>query len=126
MQFTVQTTDRTEVIDVTDHVENTLPEQHTGLCTIFVRHTTAALIINESEHRLLRDLTRAIEQLIPADGWEHDELDGNADAHIRTMLLSQSATIPVTNGSLDFGRWQSVLFVECDGPRTRSIDVSLH
>jgi secondary thiamine-phosphate synthase enzyme len=57
------------------------------------------------------------------EGWAHDELDGNADSHLRTLLVGASKTVPVTEGTLDLGRWQSVLLVECDGPRTRTVYV---
>ena len=60
---------------------------------------------------------------MPDGGWAHDRLDGNADAHLRSLLLGPSETVPVTDGELSLGRWQSVLFVECDGPRERTVRV---
>jgi secondary thiamine-phosphate synthase enzyme len=79
--------------------------------------------VNEGESRLRSDFERALDELIPDKGWHHDEIDDNADSHLRAMLVGPSVTVPVENGSLDLGTWQSVLFVECDGPRTRTVEV---
>jgi len=124
--FTVETDAKTTVIDITDRVAEALPADADGVCTVFVSHTTAGVIVNETEQRLLGDLANALETLVPDEGWSHDALDGNADSHVRAMLVGASETVPVENGELQLGRWQSVLFVECDGPRTRTVDVRLH
>jgi len=124
--FTVETDAKTTVIDITDRVTEALPADADGVCTVFVSHTTAGVIVNETEQRLLGDLANALETLVPDEGWNHDALDGNADSHVRAMLVGASETVPVENGELQLGRWQSVLFVECDGPRTRTVDVRLH
>jgi len=124
--FTVETDAKTTVIDITDRVTEALPADADGVCTVFVSHTTAGVVVNETERRLLGDLANALETLVPDEGWSHDALDGNADSHVRAMLVGASETVPVENGELQLGRWQSVLFVECDGPRTRTVDVRLH
>ena len=121
--FEVRTDDRVAVTDITDRVAAELPPDATGTCTVFVRHTTAAVHVNEAEPRLLGDIEDALESLVPETGWDHDQLDGNADAHLRSMLLGRSVTVPVVDGDLDVGTWQSILLVECDGPRTRSVTV---
>ena len=70
--------------------------------------------------------TRAVESLVPADeDYEHDAIDDNAVAHLQATVLGESVTIPVVEGELDLGSWQSVLFVECDGPRTRRVSVTV-
>ncbi|RQG97684.1 secondary thiamine-phosphate synthase enzyme YjbQ [Natrarchaeobius chitinivorans] len=122
-QFTVSTDDRLSVLEITDEVERALPEDAAGTATVFVTHTTAAIAVNEAEPRLLSDFESALETLVPDSGWKHDELDGNADSHVRAMFVGPSATVPVRDGSLAIGTWQSVLFVECDGPRTRTVQV---
>ena len=140
--FTVDTDERLTVVDVTDRVRAALPENADGTATVFVRHTTAAITVNEAEPRLLDDLSTALGDLVPDEGWEHDArgggaatseeagaaglpLDGNADAHVRAMLVGPSETVPVTAGDLDLGTWQSMLLVECDGPRERTVDVRI-
>jgi secondary thiamine-phosphate synthase enzyme len=95
------------------------------MATVFVEHTTAAVTVNESEKRLQSDFETALNGLIDNTGWQHDELDGNADSHIRAMLIGASETIPIDSGELATGTWQSVLLIECDGPRTRTVSVTI-
>jgi secondary thiamine-phosphate synthase enzyme len=122
-RFEVRTEDRLDVVDVTDRVEDALAEDAAGTCTVFVRHTTAGVVVNEAESRLLEDVETFLGDLVPDEGWAHDRLDGNADSHLRALLLGPGETLPVADGGLDLGTWQSVLLVECDGPRSRTVDV---
>ncbi|ADQ68614.1 YjbQ family protein [Halogeometricum borinquense] len=126
MALEVQTGQRVEVVDVTSDVAATVPDDlDTGVCTVFVPHTTAGIIVNEHERRLMSDLERLLEHLAPrGDDYAHDEIDDNADAHMRAALLGSSVSIPVENGELGLGTWQSVMFAECDGPRTRELRVT--
>jgi len=121
--LSVSTDERLSVVDVTDRVAAAVPADADGTVTVFVPHTTAAVTINEGEPRLIGDLETALEGLVAEDGWAHDQIDNNADSHIRASLIGPSVTVPVSDGSLDLGTWQSILFVECDGPRTRSLEV---
>lgn len=123
MQFDVSTSARTEALDVTDRVGEVLPTDAAGTCTVFVRHTTAGLAVNEAESRLLSDVASVLEDLVADDGWAHDRIDDNADSHLRALMVGPSVTLPVSDGHLDLGTWQSVLLVECDGPRTRTVEV---
>lgn len=123
MNLTVETERRLCVVDVTDRIADAIPADADGLCTVFVRHTTAGVCLQENERRLVGDIERFLSETVADEGWDHDELDGNADAHLRAMLVGNSVTVPVTDGELDLGTWQSLLFVECDGPRTRQVSV---
>ena len=123
--FTVSTDQRLEVRDVTDQVAATLPDGASGVATVFSEHTTCAVTVNEAEQRLVGDLETVLGDLIPDEGWAHDEIDDNADAHLRAALIGPSITIPVEDGRLQFGTWQSVLLVECDGPRERTVSVTV-
>jgi secondary thiamine-phosphate synthase enzyme len=123
MAFTVSTDARLDVVDVTDRVDAAVPEDASGTVTVFVDHTTAGVVINEAEPRLLADVRSFLADAVPDEGWDHDQLDGNADSHLRALLLGPSETIPVESGGLSLGRWQSVLLVECDGPRERTVRV---
>lgn len=127
MSITVETSNRTEVIDVTNEVNDALPEDvESGVCTVFVPHTTASVVVNEAEERLREDVKSALDLLIPStEDYEHDQIDDNADAHLRSMLLGSSVTIPIESGTLSLGTWQSVLFVEADGPRRRRAEVTV-
>lgn len=121
--FSVSTDSRLSVVDVTDRVEQALSADAAGTATVFVEHTTAGVTVNEGESRLLGDFETALSELVPDEGWAHDQIDDNADSHVRAMLVGASETVPVENGSLALGTWQSVLLVECDGPRTRTVRV---
>ncbi|KPN29074.1 secondary thiamine-phosphate synthase enzyme [Halolamina pelagica] len=127
MSLQVETAERTDIVDVSTDVAESIPAQiDRGVCTVFVPHTTAGVVVNENESRLLSDLEGWLDELAPrSEGYAHDEIDNNADAHLRAMLLGESVSVPVVDGSLDLGTWQSILFVECDGPRTRSLDVTV-
>ena len=125
MPIDVSTSDRVEIINVTADVVQAIPKNvDSGICTVYVSHTTAGVIVNEHEPRLVADIEEFVEQFVPDDGtYRHDEIDNNAGAHLRAMLLGESVTVPVSDGELALGTWQSILFVECDGPRTRQIEV---
>lgn len=124
MPIDVSTSGSVEIIDITRRIADQVPAQHTGTCTVFVPHTTAGVTINEAESRLLADIETILSKLVPAeDGYEHDAIDDNAAAHLRSILLGSDLSIPVTNGELALGTWQSILFVESDGPRPRTVTV---
>ena len=106
-----------------------------GLAVVTSRHTTTALSINEFEERLVTDIKTFINELIPAGRhWLHNDINlrdcppnepENAHSHLAAMLLGSSESVPVVNGELQLGTWQSVLFIELDGPRERSITLQL-
>ena len=127
MTIEVRTSERVDVIDVTADVAEAVPSDlERGVCTVFVPHTTAGVVVNEYESGLLADVERALERLVPRkDTYGHNAIDDNADAHLRAMLLGESVSVPIVDGALGLGTWQSILFVECDGPRTRSLAVTV-
>jgi secondary thiamine-phosphate synthase enzyme len=97
-----------------------------GIVNIFTPHTTTAIIINEGEMGLLKDFEAVLQSLIPSGkGYLHDLIDSNADSHLRAIILGSSITIPIQNGNIALGSWQSIFFVELDGPRERTIRVSV-
>lgn len=122
--FSVSTGDRLEAVDITAPVRDTLPADTDGTVTVFSHHTTAALTVNEADDRLLDDIESFLSNLVLDEGWAHDDIDDNAESHLRAALLGPSETIPVRDGTLGLGTWQSILLVECDGPRTRTVTVT--
>ncbi|WP_394742867.1 secondary thiamine-phosphate synthase enzyme YjbQ [Natronococcus roseus] len=126
MQIDVRTNERVDIVDVTADVTDAVPtDLEDGLCTAYVPHTTAGVIVNEREDRLLSDIEDALERLVPrGEGYAHDAIDDNADAHLRATLLGESVTVPVVDGELALGTWQAILFVDCDGPRSRRLRVT--
>lgn len=124
-RFNVETGSRTEVVDITETVREAVPEDATGVCTVFVKHTTAGVVVQENEKKLVGDIEDFLNDLVPDEGHAHDALDGNADSHLRATLVGSDVSVPVEDGELALGTWQSVLFVECDGPRRREVVVDV-
>ena len=128
-QVDVATQSRVEVRNVSREVSGALSRSPVkdGIACLTVRHTTCALALNEDERGLLRDLRRLattlLDPLRESTPFEHDEIDHNAQAHLTSVVLGPSLTLPVAGGSLVLGTWQSILLVEMDGPRRRTVDV---
>lgn len=106
-----------------------------GLLTVTSRHTTTALVINEHESRLLDDIQAFLAQLAPSDKpYLHNDIHlrdcdpnepQNAHAHLAAMLLGSSESIPLIDGELALGVWQSVMLIELDGCREREVTVQV-
>ena len=97
-----------------------------GIVNIFTKHSTSAIRVNENEKGLLLDFEKALKDIVKEkDNYKHDFIDNNAASHIRAFLLGSSETIPIVDGRLDLGTWQSIFFIELDGPRrNRTIDLT--
>jgi secondary thiamine-phosphate synthase enzyme len=118
---------RADAIEITDRVQHVVRESgiETGLCQVYVPHTTAGVFINENaDPDALADILRTLETLVPwENGYRHAE--GNAAAHIKATLVGTSQTVPVRNGRLALGRWQGIFFADFDGPRERQFQVTV-
>ena len=123
----VRTTSRVQFVDITGEVRREVRASglDSGVCVVFVPHTTAGVTINENADPTVRaDLGMALERLVPADlPFRH--LEGNSDAHTKASLMGSSVTIPVQGGDLRLGTWQGVYFAEFDGPRRRRVVVTM-
>jgi secondary thiamine-phosphate synthase enzyme len=126
-QFTVRTNSNFAMVDITDKVRTLLRESKikSGICYVFVPHTTAAVTINENaDPDVIKDIIRTLDKLIPLnDHYRH--IEGNAAAHVKSSLLGASQTVFIENGDLVLGTWQSIFFCEFDGPRTRKVFIKL-
>ena len=124
----IQTTTQTELIDITDRVRNVVKESGItdGICIISTRHSTSSIIINENERGLRNDILEMLEDLVPENkSYAHNQIDNNAHAHLRAVLLGMSEVVPVEEGHLVLGTWQQIFFVELDGPRKRTINIKI-
>ena len=135
----IATTQRVGLTDLTRRVDDAVAraEVEDGQATIAVLHTTAGVLLNENEPRLLEDIPQALEALVPTGRpYRHDDLElragplppgerANGDAHLRALLLGSFVVVPIVRGRLLLGRWQSVLLCELDGPRVRTIAVTV-
>ncbi len=121
-----QTTRPIEIIDITTDVRAALEATglQQGTITLLSRHTTACININEREERLQKDMATFLKRFIPKDGdWLHnlETIDGrdNAHSHLLGLFMNSSETIPFSEGKLMLGEWQSIFFIELDGPRPK-------
>lgn len=128
MKLKIETSKRIELIDITPEVQEEVKKSEVseGICIISTRHTTASIIINENERGLKEDILDLLERLVPTGaGYMHDRIDNNADSHLRAVLLGASESLPVSEGKLELGTWQRVFFAEMDGPRSRTVNITL-
>ena len=124
--FTVQTRQRNEFVDVTPQVRQALKRSGLkgGIGVVYCPHTTAAITINENaDPDVVHDMLLWLERAVPhvQAGFRHGE--GNSDSHIKASLVGSSATVLVEGGELVLGRWQGVFLCEFDGPRSRTVHV---
>lgn len=126
-QFSVKTSGRCQMIDITNHVREIISQSGyaSGICHVFIPHTTAGITINENaDPDVPKDILATLQKLIPEhDRYRHQE--GNSDAHVKSSLMGTSQAIFIENGKLVLGTWQSLFFCEFDGPRTRTVWVKI-
>lgn len=117
-----------EVVDLTERVQSLVrrAKMREGLCSLFIAHTTAALTTGEIGEGTEQDLLDVVEQIIPSIRFRHAHDPSHAWSHMAASLLGPALSVPVTDGQLALGTWQSVLLVELDGPRERTVYVTLN
>ncbi len=126
-ELKVKTSSRVELVDITHMIEKVISEAkiESGLCTIYVPHTTAGVTINENADPSVRkDIIVELNKVIPFDD-NYSHLEGNASAHIKASIIGCSETLLVDQGNLVLGTWQGIYFCEFDGPRNRRIMIKL-
>lgn len=131
VRITVATRRAGEVSDITRRVQEIVDAtgRQAGIVTVFVVHTTAAIVVSEYEPGLVEDLPALFERLAPAKAtYRHNLLnrDDNAHSHLLGTLLGPSVTVPIESGRLTLGVWQRIVLVELDThPRSREIVVQV-
>lgn len=126
-KLSLRTSRRTELKNVTEEIEKIVRESGcaSGVCHLYVPHTTAAVMINEGyDPDVARDMEVAFDRLVPHNG-DYRHAEGNSDSHIKTALVGSSETIWIEDGKLLLGRWQVIFFAEFDGPRRRELLVKI-
>ena len=123
----IRTNRRTQLVDVTADVEGVVRTSgvKSGICYVYVPHTTAAVTINEhADPDVASDLEGVFDRLVPHAGpYRHSE--GNTDSHAKAVMAGTSQVIFVEEGKLVLGRWQGIFFCEFDGPRERRVCVKI-
>ncbi len=129
IELRVQTERQSQLVDITQRVSDALAGQRGAAALVYVPHTTAGVTINEhADPAVARDFETALERIVPSDWpWEHiEEGEENAPTHIRAAFMGPSVVIPFRDdGTLALGQWQGIFFCEFDGPRERSVLVSV-
>ena len=116
-----------QVLDITDSVQQVISGSgiRSGLCNVFVMHTTAGLTTGESTEGTDEDLMEVLERIIPNIKFRHHHDPSHAPDHMISSIVGASLTIPISGGKLQLGTWQSVLLVESNGPRDRKVVVTV-
>jgi secondary thiamine-phosphate synthase enzyme len=123
----VETKKREETIDITSRVKAavTRAKVNDGIVAVTVAHTTAAVFVNENaDSDVQKDILTALERTVPRDA-KYEHAEGNGPAHIKAVLVGNSVTLAIRDGSIALGRWQGVCFAELDGPRERSATITV-
>lgn len=130
----IKSRERMQIIDVTGNVSGVIERSgvRNGVVNLWVPHTTATIIVNEHDQDLWVDILTVMEKIAPIKGdYRHNAKyrwapgEQNAHAHILNSLMKPSIAIPIVDGGMLLGTWQSILFVEMDGPQTRTIYVQV-
>ena len=111
-----------EIIDMTDEVLGAVRESdiEDGILVAQLPHATDMLVLNENESGLKQDILDQLDEFAPPrGGYNHDRIDNNAHSHIKAALTGSSRVLPVIDGRVVRGTWQSFLVIEQDGPRSR-------
>ena len=126
MTLSISTRSRTEFVPLAERIRGEAAAllRGSGLLHAYGPHTTAGICVNEGyDPDVVDDVTRVLDRLVP---WKADyrHAEGNTAAHVKSILVGSSVTIPVRDGRLELGRWQEIVFCEFDGPRTRTLTLS--
>ena len=123
----IKTSKKDEVVDITDRVQKVIDEEEieSGVCLIFVKHTTCALTTADLDPGTDKDLLDALRNLLPKLDYPHPHDPKHAPDHILSSIIGPSLTVPIVDGKLSLGTWQRVVLVELNGPKEREIEINL-
>ena len=124
----VRTGKQTELVPITDRIQQAVQESgvESGVCYLYVPHTTAAVSINENADPMVaHDVLYALDKIVPLKDKNYRHMEGNSAAHVKACLFGTSETVLIADGRLVLGTWQGVFFCEFDGPRSRQIYVKI-
>lgn len=122
----VETKGEFNVVDITDELQEITKKSkvNNGIMNVFLPGATGAIVINQYEKSLIKDYKAVIQDIVK-DGLPYEHY-GNARSHIRSLVLSPSVSVPIRDGKIEIGTWQSILMIELDiRPRNRKINVTI-
>ena len=120
-KFGISSQKKYELIDLTEHIQKIASRIDSGAIMLFAPHATGSIIICEDEPGLKEDVIEFVKDLFEKKGYKHDTIDDNAHAHLISSFLGCSKFILVEKGKLMLGIWQTIFFLESDGPRERTV-----
>lgn len=127
-KISINTKNDVELVNITNQI-NIIIKKHQlsdALINISTKHTTSSIIINEDEEGLKKDIINFYEKIVPEDNYLHNRIDNNARSHLKSLLSDSNQTIPIVGGRLSLGTWQSIFFLELDGPRkNRTVTITI-
>lgn len=119
--ISVKTNRKVELLDITSEVQKKIPSNKSGICILYVPHTTAGIIINEgADPAVQEDILNVFSSFVP-DKFPYKHLEGNSPGHVKSSLTGPSVVLIVEKGKLVLGTWQRIFFAEYDGPRNRKV-----
>lgn len=121
---------KTEELNITSQVEAVILESniYEGMALVFTGHTTGSIHLNNADRDLEEDFHNFLKEMVPnKTTYKHNkgEYGTNADAHLKSVLVGNSVTVPITKGRLALGQWQAIYFSEFDGPRARLVSIKV-
>lgn len=128
------TNDRLQLLNITERINEIVRKSgiHDGIVHLQSLHTTSAVFLNEWQDALLHDVRGFLEEMVERNQYyrhndpQHSDCERkNADSHLRGMLMGQTLCLQVRNATVLLGTWQSIIFAEFDGPRSRSLAVQV-
>ncbi len=123
----IETVSHTQMIDITSKVADLVRNSgiSSGVCTVFIPHTTAGITLNENtDPKVQKDFLNEINKIVPMDD-HYEHMEGNSAAHLKASLIGSSIDIIIEDNTLVTGTWQGIYFCEFDGPRTRKIYIKI-
>lgn len=122
-ELIVETNKKEEIVDITTYVADIVEKLgvDSGICTLFVPHTTCGVTINENADPFVKhDILLGLGSIVKRD-FRFKHAEGNSIAHIKSMLVGTSVIVPVKDGRIALGTWQGIYFCEFDGSRKRTV-----
>jgi len=124
-EIRVKTSRRVDSKNITDEVIKIVQGKTGNILHVYTPHTTCGIIINEdADPHVMEDIMEALTRMVPRS-YPYKHMEGNADAHIKSILTGCSVTVPFSNGKPVLGTWQGIFLMEFDGPRERTVFISL-
>jgi len=127
-RLTIKTRKKKEVLDITERIQKQLANDdraQSGICHLFILHTTAALTTADLDPGTDLDMLDAFEAMVPKLHYRHPHNPAHVPDHIMSALIGTSVTLPFNRGELILGTWQRIVLIELDGPREREVVLTI-